>query len=122
MKLLNQQYQQESYVYISTSNSIPGYEITEYLGLVFGITVRSRGAGGQCFAGCQTCIGGEISALVESSIEARNDTIYRLMQEARNKGANGIITVRFDSNRAGRSGELMDIVAYGTAVKIVRKG
>ena len=91
------------------------------MGIVFGITVRSRGAGGQCFAGCQTCVGGEITAFAESSIEARNDSILRLMQEARSRGANGIISVRFDSNRAGRSGELMDIVAYGTAVKVVKK-
>ncbi|MHA1992030.1 MAG: YbjQ family protein [Candidatus Hodarchaeales archaeon] len=116
------QQQPQGMVYISTSNEIPGFEIIEYLGIVFGITVRSRGAGGQCFAGCQTCIGGEISALAESSIEARNDAIMRLMQEAQSRGANGIITVRFDSNRAGRSGELMDIVAYGTAVKVIKKG
>lgn len=113
--------QQNSYIYISTGADIPGYEVVEYMGIVFGITVRSRGAGGQCFANCQTCVGGEISAFQESSIEARNDAISRLMGEAQARGANGIVSVRFDSNRAGRSGELMDIVAYGTAVKVQKK-
>ena len=46
--------QDAGYVYISTSGEIPGYVVTDYMGIVFGITVRSRGAGGQCFAGCQT--------------------------------------------------------------------
>lgn len=112
---------QEEYVYISTTEEITGFEIIDYMGIVFGITVRSRGAGGQFCAGCQTCVGGEITAFRESSEEARNDALFRLMQEARSRGANGIISVRFDSNRAGTSGQLADIVAYGTAVRVKPK-
>ena len=108
-------------ILISTAPVIPGYEIVEYKGLVFGITIRSRGAGGRCLGSCEICVGGEITAYLESSFEARNDAIYRLVKEARMRGANAIISVRFDSSRAGSQGGLMDIVAYGTAVKVVKK-
>lgn len=110
-------HQQEG-VYISTTSEVPGFVVESYLGVSFGITVRARGAGGQMCAGCQICFGGEITALAESSHEARNDCIHRLVMDALGKGANAVIGVRFDSNRSGRSGELLDIVAYGTAVRV----
>ncbi|MHA2363213.1 MAG: YbjQ family protein [Candidatus Hodarchaeales archaeon] len=103
-------------VMVSTTGEIPGFEIVQYLGVAFGITVRSRGAGGQCIGGCQVCFGGEISAYTQNSLEARNDAIYRLIQDVHSRGGNGVIGVRFDSSRSGRGGEMMDIVAYGTAV------
>ena len=106
---------------LSSSMEIPGYQIVDFYGLVFGITVRSRGAGGQCIGGCQICVGGEISAYVESNYEARNEALARLMHEAGLRGANAIISVKFDSSEAGQSGQLMNIVAYGTAVKVVKR-
>ena len=113
--------QQEPQLILSSSMEIPGFQIVEFYGLVFGITVRSRGAGGQCIGGCQICVGGEISAFVESNYEARNEALGRLMHEAYMRGANAIISVKFDSSEAGQRGELMNIVAYGTAVKVVKK-
>ena len=115
------QMQQMPQIFLSSSMEIPGYQIIDFYGLVFGITVRSRGAGGQCIGGCQICVGGEISAFVESNYEARNEALARLMHEAYLRGANAIISVKFDSSEAGQRGELMNIVAYGTAVKVVKK-
>ena len=115
------QMQQLPQILLSSSMEIPGYQIVDFYGLVFGITVRSRGAGGQCIGNCQSCAGGEISAYVQSNYEARNESLERLMHEAYLKGANAIISVKFDSSEAGQSGQLMNIVAYGTAVKVIKK-
>lgn len=108
-------------VLVSTTDEIPGFEIIQYLGMTFGITVRSRGAGGQWIGGCQICMGGEISAYTESSLEARNDAIQRLIINAAALNANAVIEVRFDSERSGQSGSVSDIVAYGTAVRVQPK-
>lgn len=113
-----QPYSSPPQVMVSTAKEVPGFEIVEYYGVVFGITVRSRGAGGQCMGNCQICVGGEISAYTESSIEARNDAIQRLIIEAANRRANAVVGVRFDSSRAS---SMIDIVAYGTAVRVVPK-
>lgn len=111
-------------VYVSTVGEIPGFEIVEYLGVVFGITVRSRGMGGRCVGGCQACFGGEVTAYTTSAIEARNDAIYRLCVEVQQRGGNGVIGVKFDSSRSGQDSSMTDIVAYGTAVRVrpVQKG
>ena len=106
-------------VMVSTVDVIPGYEIVNYLGVVFGITVRSRGMGGRCIGGCQACVGGEVTAYTQSAIEARNDAIYRVCREAADRGGNGVIGVKFDSSRSGQDGSMTDIVAYGTAVRVV---
>lgn len=108
-------------VMVSTTGEVPGYKIDKYLGVSFGITVRSRGAGGQCLGGCQTCFGGEIGAYTQNSLEARNDAIFRLVSDVQAKGGNAVIGVRFDSSRSGNQGNLMDIVAYGTAVIVSPK-
>ncbi|MHA2054557.1 MAG: YbjQ family protein [Candidatus Hodarchaeales archaeon] len=107
-----------SQVYVSTINEIPGFEIVEYLGVVFGITVRSRGIGGRCIGGCQACVGGEVSAYTTSAIEARNDAINRLCVEVQQRGGNGVLGVKFDSSRSGQDASMTDIVAYGTAVRV----
>jgi uncharacterized protein YbjQ (UPF0145 family) len=111
-------------VYVSTVGEIPGFEIVEYLGVVFGITVRARGLGGRCLGGCQACFGGEVTAYTTSAIEARNDAIYRLCMEVQQRGGNGVIGVKFDSSRSGQDSSMTDIVAYGTAVRVrpIHKG
>ena len=114
-------YSQAPPVFVSTVNEIPGYEIVEYLGVVFGITVRARGLGGRCLGGCQSCVGGEITAYTTSAIEARNDAIDRLCAEVQQRGGNGVIGVKFDSSRSGQDSSMTDIVAYGTAVRVQPK-
>lgn len=110
-----------THVMVSTTDGIPGFEIVQYLGIVFGITVRSRGLGGRCIGGCQTCFGGEITAFTQSAVEARNDAIYRLCSDVAERGGNGVIGVKFDSSRSGQDSSMTDIVAYGTAVRVQPK-
>ncbi len=112
---------QEEAIMVSTTDDIPGYEITEYLGIVFGITVRSRGMGGRCIGGCEACVGGEVTAYTQSAIEARNDAINRLCSQVQQVGGNAVLGVKFDSSRSGQDSSMTDIVAYGTAVRVRSK-
>ncbi|MFX0212436.1 MAG: YbjQ family protein [Candidatus Hodarchaeota archaeon] len=121
MTYQGKEYAQAPQVYVSTVNDIPGFEIVEYLGVVFGITVRARGMGGRCIGQCEACFGGEITAYTTSAIEARNDAIYRLCLEVQQRGGNGVIGVKFDSSRSGQDSSMTDIVAYGTAVRVQPK-
>lgn len=105
-------------VMVSTTGEIPGFIIDQYLGIAFGITVRSRGLGGRCIGGCESCFGGEVTAYTQSAVEARNDAIYRLCSEVVQRGGNGVIGVKFDSSRSGQDASMTDIVAYGTVVRV----
>ncbi len=109
-------------VMVSTTDGIPGFEIVQYLGIAFGITIRSRGLGGRCIGGCEACFGGEVTAYTQGAIEARNDAIYRLCADVAERGGNGVIGVKVDSSRSGQDGSMTDIVAYGTAVRVRPKG
>jgi uncharacterized protein YbjQ (UPF0145 family) len=104
---------------MTTMDPPPGYEVGELLGACWGITVRSRSVVGTMCAGCQTFFGGEITALTELANDARNQAMKRLEEHAKAMGADAVLMMRFDS------GELMqntnEIVAYGTAVKLVSK-
>ena len=101
---------------ISTMNDLPGYRVTEVLGEVFGLTVRSRNVGSQLGAGLKSLVGGELRGQTKMLIDSRLQAQQRLIEEAEAKGADAILAMRFDS------GELMqntnEIVAYGTAVVI----
>ena len=110
-------YQQHERLLVSTTNEIPGYNIDQYLGLAFGATVRSRGMGGDCLAGCQSTCGGEVSAFTDMALEARNQAIARMVNDANRMGANAIIGLKFDSDQIGQGGNTATI-AYGTAVRV----
>ena len=101
---------------ITTANELPGYQIEEVYGEVFGLTVRSRHVGSQIGAGLKSLVGGELQGMTRMLAEGRQQAIERLVQEAEGKGANAIVAMRFDSS------EFMDsateICAYGTAVRV----
>jgi len=99
-----------------TSNYVPGYRVDEVLGLVYGITVRSRGLGGNIVAGLRTLAGGEIHEYTEMAHQARQQALDRLSQHARSLGANAVISVMFDSTEIGNT--MDEIIAFGTAVMI----
>ena len=106
----------ESDVIVTTSNEIPGYRVVKVLGVVLGITVRSRGFGGRLMAGLRALVGGEIKEFTEMSEQARVQAISRMIERARELGANAVIAFRLDSNEIA---ETMDeIIAYGTAVVV----
>ena len=100
---------------ISTMNDIPGYQITEVLGEVFGLTVRSRNIGSQLGAGFKSLVGGELKGMTKNLVMSRQEVIDRMMEEAQAKGADTVLAMRFDTSEMG--GNWTEICAYGTAVK-----
>ena len=104
---------------ISTMNDIPGYEVTEVLGEVFGLTVRSRNVGSQLGAALKSLAGGELRGMTKNLTASRHEVIARMVEEAETKGADAVLAFRFDTSDMG--GNWTEICAYGTAVKAGKK-
>jgi uncharacterized protein YbjQ (UPF0145 family) len=100
---------------ISTMNELPGYEIEEVYGEVFGLTVRSRNLGSQIGAVFKSLVGGELKGMTKMLADGRQHATDRLVEEAEAKGANAIIAFRFDTSELGSV--WTEICAYGTAVR-----
>ena len=98
---------------ITTSNDFPGYEVIAVYGEVFGLTVRSRNIGAGCVAGLRSLAGGEIPGFTKLLTQSRNEAMARMVEEAKRRGANAILAMRFDS---GAIGQWSEICAYGTAI------
>jgi len=101
---------------ITTSTSLEGYRITKQLGLVRGITVRSRSIVGNIAGGFMTLFGGRSTIYTELCETAREESLQLMILHAREKGANAIINMRYDANDV-MSG-LTEVLAYGTAVVV----
>src|SRR6266513_531160 len=98
---------------------LPGHTVTKNLGVVRGITVRSRSIVGNFFGGLQSLFGGNITIYTNLCERARSDT-YRLMCEhAQQQGANAIISVRYDATELMAG--LTEVLCYGTAVIVERE-
>ncbi|MCL4562978.1 MAG: YbjQ family protein [Chloroflexi bacterium] len=101
---------------VTTAFSLEGYRITRNLGIVRGITVRSRSALGTFAGGVQTIFGGNITVFTELCEKAREEAFELMVQHAGQIGANAIIGMRYDAN------DVMDgvteVLAYGTAVVV----
>jgi uncharacterized protein YbjQ (UPF0145 family) len=104
---------------ITTANELPGYEITDVYGEVFGLTVRSRNVGSQIGASLKSLVGGELKGMTKALVDSRMQVIDRMIEEAESKGANAVVAMRFDTSEMGPN--WTEICAYGTAVR-VRKG
>jgi uncharacterized protein YbjQ (UPF0145 family) len=100
---------------ITTANDLPGWEITETLGEVFGLTVRSRNVGSQLGAGLKSIMGGELKGMTKALVDSREQVIGRMVDEAEAKGADAIVAMRFDTSEMGSN--WTEIFAYGTAVR-----
>jgi uncharacterized protein YbjQ (UPF0145 family) len=105
----------EAVVLISTMNDLPGYEVTEVLGEVFGLTVRSRNFGSQIGASFKSLAGGELKGMTKNLVTSRLEVTERMVQEAEMRGADAIVAMRFDTSEMG--GNWTELCAYGTAVK-----
>jgi uncharacterized protein YbjQ (UPF0145 family) len=103
---------------VTTAFTLDGYRIVRNLGLVRGITVRSRSIIGTVGAGLQTIFGGNISLLQELCEKTRQEAYVIMLQHAQELGANAVIGMRYDANDV-MSG-VTEVLAYGTAV-IVEK-
>ena len=98
---------------------IPGYEITEALGLVKGQIVQSKNIGRDFMAGMKTIVGGELKGYTDMIAEARQIATKRMVDDANNLGADAIINIRYGSSSVMNGAA--EIIAYGTAVKIKEK-
>jgi uncharacterized protein YbjQ (UPF0145 family) len=98
---------------VTTTENIPGTRVVKTIGQVFGLTVRSRGLGGNIAAGLKSLAGGEIGSYVKLNEDARRQAIDRMVRNAAAMGANAVTMMRFDSTEMARS--MTEIVAYGTA-------
>lgn len=106
-------------ILIVTTNDVPGYEVVEVYGEVFGLIVRSRNIFSNIGSSFRTILGGESGGLTKLLIDSQNKAMERLRQEAVDKGANAILMTRFDT---GDIYNIMnEVAAYGTAVKIQKK-
>ena len=100
---------------ITTGNDLPGYQVTEVLGEVFGLTVRSRNIGSQLGASFKSLVGGELRGMTKMLADGREHATARLVEEAEAKGADAIVAFRFDTSELGST--WTEICAYGTAVR-----
>jgi uncharacterized protein YbjQ (UPF0145 family) len=103
---------------ITTAFDFEGYKVVRYLGVVRGVTVRSRSVVGNFAGGLQTIFGGNITIFTELCEHARAEAFQFMVQHAEQIGANAVIGMRYDAN------DVMDgvteVLAYGTAVVIER--
>ncbi|MDM5219227.1 YbjQ family protein [Peribacillus sp. NJ11] len=99
-----------------TTNTVPGKEIKELKGLVKGNCVQSKHIGKDILVGLRTIVGGEITEYTEMMKEARQKAIGRMVDEARGKGANAIVTMRLETSAVMQN--TCEIIAYGTAVHV----
>jgi uncharacterized protein YbjQ (UPF0145 family) len=104
---------------IATTNDLPGYDVEEVFGEVFGLTVRSRNVGSQIGAGFKSMLGGELKGMTKALVESREQVIERMVEEAEAKGANAVLAMRFDTSEMG--GTWTEICAYGTAVRVRKR-
>jgi uncharacterized protein YbjQ (UPF0145 family) len=101
---------------VSTTNDLVGYRIVRHIGLVRGITVRSRSVLGNFAGGIQSIFGGKLSIYVNLAETARQEALDHMVQHAQAAGGNAVLAMRYDAN------EIMDgiteVLAYGTAVVV----
>ena len=103
----------------TTAFSLEGYRTTRTLGVVRGITVRSRSVLGTLGAGLQTLIGGNITILTELCEKTREEAFELMLEHAQQLGANAIVGIRYDATEVMQG--VTEVLCYGTAL-VVAKG
>ena len=103
---------------VTTGNDIAGYRIVRTLGMVRGITVRSRSIVGTLGASLQTLVGGNITLFTELCETTREEAYDLMVQHAAERGANAVVAMRYDANEVMQG--VTEVLAYGTAVEVQR--
>jgi uncharacterized protein YbjQ (UPF0145 family) len=106
----------EEQIQITTSTSLEGYRVTRQLGLVRGITVRSRSLFGNMVGGFLTLFGGRSEIYTELCEKTREEALQLMIGHGRQLGCNAIINMRYDANDI--MGGVTEVLAYGTAVVV----
>ena len=101
---------------VTTALELPGYRIVRNLGMVRGIVVRSRSVVGTIGASLQTIVGGNITLFTELCEKTREEAFDLMMQHAADRGANAIISMRYDANEVMNG--VTEVLSYGTAVVV----
>ena len=101
---------------VATTNDLPGYRVVEVLGLVRGITVRSRSVIGTIGGALQSIVGGNLSLFTTLAETSRQEALDLMIQHAEEHGANAVIGMRYDSNDIADG--ITEMLAYGTAVRV----
>ena len=100
----------------STTQDIPGREITEILGLARGNSVRARHAGKDILAAFRNLVGGEITEYASLQAETREMATRRMVEQAESLGADAVVSIRYTTSMIASGAS--EILAYGTAVKL----
>jgi uncharacterized protein YbjQ (UPF0145 family) len=103
---------------ITTAFELPGYRVVRTIGLVRGVTVRSRSILGTLGASLQTVVGGNITLFEEMCEKTREQALELMMTHAMQRGANAVIGVRYDATEVMQG--VTEVLAYGTAVQVER--
>jgi uncharacterized protein YbjQ (UPF0145 family) len=101
---------------VTTGNSLEGYEIAEYIGIVRGIVVRAQTITQGLRGAFASILGGNIRAYEEVCEQARSEAYARMVQHAQEKGADAVIAMRYDATEFAPN--VTEVLAYGTAVKL----
>lgn len=101
---------------VTTTNDLPGYRVTAVIGVVRGITVRSRSVLGNLGGAIQSIFGGNLSIYTNLAEQTRGEAYQLLVDHARNTGADAILAMRYDANEIMEG--ITEVLAYGTAVKV----
>ena len=101
---------------VTTSTFLEGYKVTGHLGIIRGITVRSRGIGGNIVGGLETVFGGRNTTFTELCETAREEAYELMVLHAEQRGANAVINMRYDANEVFQG--ITEVLAYGTAVVV----
>ena len=101
---------------VATTNDLTGHRIVRHIGMVRGVTVRSRNLVSDAIGGVQSMIGGRVGAYVKLAEAARQEAYDELVAHARDMGANAILAMRYDANEIMPG--VTEVLAYGTAVVV----
>ena len=101
---------------VVTTNELEGYRIVRHLGLVRGLTVRSRSVVGNLGAAIQIFFGGNITVYTKLADQTRQEAFNLLIEHAQEMGANAVIAMRYDANEIAAA--VTEVLAYGTAVVV----
>jgi uncharacterized protein YbjQ (UPF0145 family) len=101
---------------VVTTNDLPGYRVVKHLGVVRGLTVRSRSIVGNIGAAIQIFFGGNITLYTQLAEQARKEAYETLIEHAQEMGANAVLAMRYDANEIAAA--VTEVLAYGTAVVV----
>lgn len=116
----NDGHAQKVNIFITNTETIPGYTPDAVYGLVSGSTIRAKHIGRDFMAGLKNIFGGELRGYTELLEESRHEALQRMLAQAQKMGANAVVNVRFSTSSVAQGAA--EIYVYGTAVRVRKDG